>query len=154
MRRMTKEEVLFSLEHGNWASICTVDQKNKPYAIEATYFLPAKDKIGFMINPRGTTLENISHNPNVLLKITFTNQDLSVWLGTSLFGIGRVVTEIRQMKSGWEELGKVMNADYIKAAEKFSQPGKASPFLEIKVEKMTGQCSHNRNEIIDYNVFN
>lgn len=154
MRRMTREEILFALNHGNWASICTVDLYNRPFAIEATYFLPAKDRIGFMINPRGTTLKNIRNNPNVFIKITYASNDLSCWLGASFWGIGKVETDRDEMKLGWAKLEKVMDTDYSRAIEKFSNPDKASPFLEIQVEQMTGQCSCGKNEDIDYNQFN
>ncbi len=153
MRNMTSEEILLTLDHGNWASICTVDEDNAPFAIEATYFLPAENRIGFMINPKGTTMKNISINPKVLLKITFTNKDLSCWLGASFFGTARAVRDSVQMTSGWEKLGKVMNSDYSKAAEKFCRPDTPSPFLEITVDKMTGKCSHRQNEPIEFGVF-
>lgn len=153
MRRMTSEESLLALYQGTWASICTVDHDRKPYAIEATYFLSVKDRIGFMINPKGTTIKNIRTNPNVLLKITQASKDLAYWLGVSFRGTGRVVTDKNQMRQGWEKLGKVMSTDYSRAAEKFCNSDKASPFLEIQMEQMTGQCSHGKNEDIDYNLF-
>ena len=94
MRKMTASEMEKAVRSCRWASICTVMPEGKPYAIEATPFFDG-DRICFMINPHGVTAHNIQSNPNVLLKFTQTNPDLSNWLGVSCFGRGALYTRER-----------------------------------------------------------
>lgn len=140
MRKMTKSEINKLVENFNWATICTVGPDGMPYAIEATYFIDGEN-IGFMINPRGTTIQNLVHNSNLLLKITQTSEDLSKWAGVSLFGQGQNVTEPSEIKKGWDLLGKVMNTDYSSAAEKFSVSNRKSPYIYCRISQSTGRCS-------------
>jgi len=46
-----------------------------------------------MVNPKGTTAANVSVNPNVMVKITFTNKNLSRWAGISCFGTGSFIKD-------------------------------------------------------------
>ena len=147
MRPMNPEEIQETLSIGNWASICTVGPNGFPHAIEATPFVDDAQCLCFMINPRGTTLKNIENNPNVLLKFTLTTPDLGRWIGVSCFGKGRVERDPSALARGWELLGRVMDADYAKAAEKFS------PMLVVAVDRMTGRCNYKRDESIDFSLW-
>lgn len=140
MRKMTESEIDDVIKSSNWATICTVTPEGMPYAVEATFFIDGQ-YLGFMINPRGTTMKNLAQNPNLLLKITQTNDDLSKWAGVSLFGTGENITDPVEMKKGWELLGKVMKTDYSKVAEKFTQAERPSPYLRCQITKRTGRSS-------------
>ena len=140
MRKMTEAEIDELIAGSNWATICTVTPNGMPYAVEATYFIDG-DKIGFMINPRGTTMQNLAHNSNLLLKITQSSKDLTSWEGVSLFGNGANVNDALEIRKGWDLLGKVMNCDYSEAAEKFSVSNKKSPYLCCSITRRTGRCS-------------
>ena len=158
MRRMKDEEMRTAITLGNWATICTVGQGMEPYGVEATYFTNtgADEKITrlcFMINPRGTTMKNLSISSKVMLKITLATRDLHTWIGVSCFGTGRVETSPEAILLGWNLLGQTMGTDYSAAAEKFSRPGKASPMLVVDVEKITGRCSHSKREAIDFSLW-
>lgn len=76
MRKMTEAEIKEVIDCSNWATICTVTPDCMPYAIEATYFIDGEN-IGFMVNPRGRTMQNIKVRPEPLLKITLVEKDLS-----------------------------------------------------------------------------
>ncbi len=152
MRNMTEQEIKQALTKGNWATICTVNKDNSPYAVEATYFIGDDQTVGFMINPGGTTLTNIQTNSHVLLKITLADKSLSEWMGISLFGKGVVINDPDKIRQGWELLGNVMNENYEEAAERFYKTPERSPFLSVKVEKMTGKCSIRPGEAINFNM--
>lgn len=111
-----------------------------PYAIEATYFIDGK-YIGFMINPRGRTMQNLKQNPNLLLKVTQASEDLSKWSGVSLFGTGQNITVLSEIQKGWELLGQVMDTDYTKVADKFNNTEQRSPYLRCIISQFTGRCS-------------
>jgi nitroimidazol reductase NimA-like FMN-containing flavoprotein (pyridoxamine 5'-phosphate oxidase superfamily) len=140
MREMSENEIKEMVQKSKWASICTVTPNGKPYAVEATYFLDGED-LCFMINPRGTTMNNIQANPEVLLKITMVNKSLSCWYGISLFAKAGRESRPEKIIEGWELLGRVMNSDYSKAAKKFSNPDVLSPFLRCKICRITGRAS-------------
>ena len=140
IRKMTEPEIEQTVKKLNWASICTVTPGGSPYAIEATPFFD-KDKICFMINPKGTTAKNIRANPDVLIKFTQTTIGLLNWLGISCFGKGEFIQNKDALRRGWELLGSVMKTDYTKAADKFCTNPQDSPLLSIKVEQMTGRCN-------------
>ncbi len=152
MRKMTQEEINQALKQGKWATICSVTPEKSPYAIEATYFL-CEEKIGFMINPKGTTAANVSVNPNVLMKITFTNKNLSIWAGISCFGTGSFVKDKEEILQGWKNLGDIMQTDYSKVAEKFCINPDRSPFFRVKIDSMTGRCSAKHDESFDFKIF-
>lgn len=140
MRKMTEKELNDLVQNSNWASICTVTPEGLPYAIEATYFIDGQ-YIGFMINPRGRTMQNLRQNPNLLLKITQASGNLSKWAGVSLFGTGQNITDPIEIQKGWELLGEVMNTDYTAAAEKFTGSAKQTPYLRCVISRCTGRCS-------------
>ncbi len=140
MRKMTEVEINDLVQNSNWATICTVSPEGLPYAVEATYFMDG-DCIGFMINPRGRTMQNLKQNPNLLLKITQASGDLSKWAGISLFGTGQNITDPIEIQKGWELLSEVMNTDYSKISEKFIGTGKLSPYLRCKISQNTGRCN-------------
>ena len=151
MRKMTQEEINQALKQGKWATICSVTPEKNPYAIEATYFL-YEENIGFMINPKGTTAANVSVNPGVLVKITFTNKNLSRWAGISCFGTGSFIKKKEEILQGWEKLGAIMQIDYSRIAKKFcTNPGR-SPFFRIQVDSMTGRCSAKPSESFDFKM--
>jgi hypothetical protein len=97
-----------------------------------------------MIHPRGRTMRNIEDRPDVLLKITRAADDLSSWAGVSLFGTAQRVVEPDAIAEGWRLLEAVTGADYSKAAAKFTDGGKASPYLLCEITEWTGRCSHLR----------
>lgn len=140
MRKMTEQEIQETVARSNWATICTVTPDGKPYAIEATYFIDG-EHLGFMINPRGQTMRNLATHAELLLKITLTNADLSVWTGVSLFGTGEQVVDKDHIRQGWAALGAVMNADYSEVAQKFTQSDRPSPYLRCRITHRTGRCS-------------
>jgi nitroimidazol reductase NimA-like FMN-containing flavoprotein (pyridoxamine 5'-phosphate oxidase superfamily) len=141
MRKLRPEEIENFVQKSNWATIVTASPDGKPYAIEATYFIINNDTVGFMINPRGQTFINLAVNPQLLLKITIANKDLSYWAGVSLFGTGQKITEPEEIEHGWHLLGKIMKTDYSKALEKFKNAGAGSPFLRCLITERTGRCS-------------
>jgi nitroimidazol reductase NimA-like FMN-containing flavoprotein (pyridoxamine 5'-phosphate oxidase superfamily) len=140
MRKMTEIEINDLVQKSNWATICTVTPEGLPYAVEATYFIDG-DYIGFMINPRGRTMQNLVQNPNLLLKITRTNDDLSEWAGVSLFGTGQNITDSAKIRKGWDLLAIVMNTDYSHVAKKFTETNRLSPYLRCRITRRTGRCS-------------
>ena len=138
---------------GKWATICTVGEDISPYAIEASYFLDDSGRVCFMINPRGTTMTNISQRARVVVKITFTGPGVHPWAGVSCFGTACMETDREVMVRGWDLLGHAMGADYSAAAKKFSAPEKPSPMLAVTPERWTGQCSHKQGESMDFSLF-
>lgn len=152
MRKMTIEEINQAIKHGKWATICSVTPEKSPYAIEATYFI-CEENIGFMINPKGTTAANVSVNPRVLVKITFTNKNLSRWAGISCFGTGSFIKNKEEILQGWEKLGEIMQTDYSKIAEKFCINPDRSPFFKVQVGSMTGRCSAKPSESFGFKMF-
>ena len=151
MRKMTKEEIDQAIKHGKWATICSVTPEKNPYAIEATYFLN-EENIGFMINPKGTTAANVSINPRVLVKITFTNKNLSRWAGISCFGTGSFIKNKEEILQGWKKLGDIMQTDYSRVAKMFCiNPGR-SPFFSVQVDRMTGRCSAKPGKSFDFKM--
>ncbi|AQQ09869.1 putative flavin-nucleotide-binding protein [Sedimentisphaera cyanobacteriorum] len=140
MRKMTETEINELVKNSNWATICTVTPDGLPYAIEATYFIDGK-YIGFMINPRGRTMQNLKHNPNLILKITQASGDLSKWAGVSLFGTGQNITDSDAIRKGWELLGEVMNTDYTTVTEKCNNTEQRSPYLKCTISQITGRSS-------------
>jgi len=147
MRKMTASEMEKVVKSCMWAAICTVTPEGKPYAIEATPFFDG-DRICFMINPRGSTAHNIQKNTDVLLKFTQTSPDLSNWLGVSCFGQGFFVRKVKDIRRGWELLGRVMKTNYSMAAEKYSANPERSPLFCVKVAKITGRSSAKAGEIL------
>lgn len=139
MRKMTSEEMDNVIHSVKWASICTVKPDGTPYAIEATPFHD-DGKIGFMINPRGTTASNLRDNPSVLLKFTLATPDLSDWKGVSCMGKGSFSRDKEAIERGWNLLGEVMNADYSKIGERFGLSPEKSPLFLVVVENITGRC--------------
>ncbi len=141
MRNLTENEIETIVKRSKWATICTVTPKGEPYAIEATYFIDGSS-LGFMINPRGTTMRNLSENAALVLKITVADDTLLSWAGVSLFGIGRNVADLDLVRKGWRRLEDVMKADYSLAAEKFTASGRPSPYLRCSVLRCSGRCSN------------
>ena len=153
MRKMNEQEIRQTLWIRKWSTICTLTPGQTPYAIEATYFMPDKNHMNFMINPWGTTVGNILKNPHVLLKVTLADFDLSHWIGVSVFGIARMESSPERILQGWQLLGQVMNADYGRAAEKFVQASEKSPLLSVKIQELTGRCSAGPGKKIDFKMF-
>jgi len=141
MRKLRPEEIENIVQKSNWATIVTASPDGKPYAIEATYFIIDDSTVGFMVNPRGQTFINLAVNPQLLLKITVANKNLSYWAGVSLFGTGEKITEPHEIEQGWQLLGSVMKSDYAAAVEKFKNAGVNSPFLRCRITERTGRCS-------------
>ncbi len=141
MREMTAEEIRNMIKNKPWATICTVCNGQEPYAVEATPFLLADDQIGFMINPRGTTRKNLLANPQVLIKYTYSSPDLKDWAGVSCFGRGEFCEDKETIANGWKILGKIMNEDYSKAAERFAKEKMSSPLFIAHISRTTGRCS-------------
>jgi nitroimidazol reductase NimA-like FMN-containing flavoprotein (pyridoxamine 5'-phosphate oxidase superfamily) len=139
MRKMTEAEIHHVVQNSNWATICTVSPEGRPYAVEATYFRDG-ESFGFMINPRGRTMQNLRLNPNLLLKITQASDDLSTWTGVSLFGTGHNISDHFEIRKGWTLLGKVMKTDYSKIAEKLISHERQSPYLRCTISHSTGRC--------------
>jgi hypothetical protein len=142
---MTESEIDRAVGAIKWASIVTVRPDGRPYAIEATPFL-MDGEICFMINPNGTTRKNLDHSDKVLLKFTAASKDLEGWLGVSCQGTGRFVHDGAAIGEGWALLGRVMGADYSKAAERFVKTPGRSPMLAVKVDEKTGRCSSRTGE--------
>ncbi len=140
MRIMKDNEIKDMIHNSNWATICTVSPSGIPYAVEATYFIDG-ESLGFMINPRGQTMRNLTQKSNLLLKITQTNENLSKWAGVSLFGIGKNITDPDEIQKGWNLLGKVMNTDYTQVAKKFINSNRPSPYLRCEIIQQTGRCN-------------
>ncbi len=138
---MTPEEMQSVIEHQHWATICTVSPDDKPYAVEATPFLLEPDCIGFMINPNGTTRKNLLQHPDILIKYTYSSADLADWAGVSCFGTGSFCEDKDTIAKGWQLLGKIMQTDYSKAAERFLDGLMPSPLLLAKISQTTGRCS-------------
>ncbi len=145
MRVMTADEMEAVIGRCNWATICTVTPEGFPYAIEATPFYMDGCHC-FMINPRGVTWKNMQHRPDVLLKYTLANADLSLWAGVSCFGDGEFVIDAAAMREGWRLLGRVMRADYSRAADTFAGLKDRSPLFRVQVQKVTGRCSAAKGE--------
>jgi hypothetical protein len=141
MRKLKEQEIGKIVQKSNWATICTASLDGKVYAIEATYFIIDDNTVGFMINPKGQTMKNVAVNPELLLKITVANKNLSYWAGVSLFGTGQKITEPQEIERGWNLLGKIMKTDYSKSLEKFKNAGANSPFLLCRIIERTGRCS-------------
>lgn len=139
MRKMTQQEILDVIDICSWANICTVGPDNRPYAIEATPF-PFDGHVAFMINPRGTTHENLKTNDNVLLKYTYSENDLSAWAGVSCYGTGEFIRDPDSIYRGWIALGDLLGWDVKKSAERFSKRPEKSPMLLVRISEMTGRC--------------
>ncbi|MDR2443588.1 MAG: hypothetical protein LBE31_08725 [Deltaproteobacteria bacterium] len=137
---MNESEIDKAVSSLKWASIMTVREDGRPYAIEATPFM-MDGQICFMINPNGTTKKNLDHADKVLLKFTATSKDLDHWLGVSCQGTGKFIRDSKTIGEGWALLGKVMGADYTKAAEKFMATPERSPMLAVSITEKTGRCS-------------
>jgi hypothetical protein len=142
---MTESEINRAIGTIKWASIVTVREDGRPYAIEATPFL-MNEQICFMINPNGTTKKNLDHSDKVLIKFTAATKDLEHWLGVSCQGTGKFIHESGPIDQGWALLGQVMGADYSKAAEKFKLTPERSPMLAVTVTEKTGRCSARAGE--------
>ncbi len=152
MRVMTRQEMEDVIRRCNWATICTVTPEGFPYAIEATPFHMDGCHC-FMINPRGVTWKNMLENHHVLLKYTLAHADLSVWAGVSCFGAGEFVFEAATVREGWRLLGRVMGADYSRAAGTFAGLKDRSPLFRVRVEEMTGRCSAAKEGALDLGSF-
>jgi hypothetical protein len=126
----------------NWATICAVTPDGEPYAIEATPFFLGED-VCFMINPRGGIRRCMLHCSRVRLKFTWAAPDLSGWAGVSCFGQGGFDPDPEARLRGWAELGRVMGADYSRAANSLNKPDR-SPLFRVRVQEMTGRCSSRR----------
>ena len=112
MRKMTDEEIQRVIAAAKWATICTVGQGGRPYAIEATpFYADTNETACFMINPRGGTWKNLQNSGEVLLKYTMASPDLSDWIGVSCSGRGSFVHEPEAIRAGWKLLGAVMGDD-------------------------------------------
>jgi nitroimidazol reductase NimA-like FMN-containing flavoprotein (pyridoxamine 5'-phosphate oxidase superfamily) len=145
MRAMTEGEIDELVSSAKWASIITVKPDGDPYAIEATPFRIG-DKIGFMINPGGMTRKNTLTNPKVLLKYTFTDKDLRVWAGVSLWGEGDFVKDPEEIQKGWKLLGDLLGEDYSKVSQKFLDHPERSPLFVVDIRERTGRCSAKAGE--------
>ncbi len=141
MREMTQEEIRTVIENQPWATICTVSPDGEPYAIEATPFLLEADLIGFMINPRGTTKKNLDNNPKILIKYSYSKEDLQDWAGVSCFGCGEFSEDKDLLQKGWDLLEKIMQTDYSKVSQKFIDNKIPTPLLTIRISRMSGRCS-------------
>jgi len=140
MREMTAEEILHVMNRAKWGTICTVSPENTPYAIEATPYRDSGD-ICFMINPRGETSRNLRHNPNVLIKLTLANRDLSFWAGVSCTGTAAFDSDVEAIVRGFRLLGKVVGVDFASVGERHVRNPARSPLLRVSIRKRTGRCS-------------
>ncbi|MFP4533164.1 MAG: pyridoxamine 5'-phosphate oxidase family protein [Desulfobacterales bacterium] len=150
---MIEPEIRQALNLRKWATICTVDANQMPYAVEATYFMPDAGQMNFMINPRGTTVRNIQKNQHVLVKVTLTDPSLSRWAGISVFGKALMERSPEKIRHGWALLGQVMDADYSDAAERFARTPEKSPLFVVEIREMTGRCSAGPGDGIDFKRF-
>ena len=144
MRKMTPEEIRRVIHRSAWAVICAVSPDKEPCAIEATPFSQGED-ICFMINPRGAIHRCLSENDRVLVKFTWTGPNLNPWAGVSCMGRGEFDPDPEARRQGWLELGRIMGADYSRAAETLNKPNR-SPLLRVRVRSMTGRCSAQAGE--------
>jgi hypothetical protein len=145
MRKMTDEEMDKLIGESKWATIITIRPDGYPYAIEATPFR-LDDKIGFMINPNGTTRKNTLENPKVLLKYTQAGGDLRVWAGVSLWGEGDFTHDVELIRKGWKLLGDLLGEDYSEVSKKFTDNTERSPLFLVTIREKTGRCSAKAGE--------
>jgi nitroimidazol reductase NimA-like FMN-containing flavoprotein (pyridoxamine 5'-phosphate oxidase superfamily) len=145
MRPLSAEEIDVLARRAKWATIVTVRPDGRPYAVEATPFFDG-ESVCFMINPAGTTRRNLDRSDRVLLKITYSSRDLSLWAGVTLEGTGAFVLDPGAVARGWRLLGEATGEDYSAAAGKFARTPDRSPLFAVKVESVSGRCSARAGE--------
>lgn len=140
MQKMTKQEIKKFISTYTWATLCTVDAEGKPYAIEFNYFVMNGFICG-LIKPSGTTANNISLNPSVCLKICETDKSARKFTAVSCFGKADFVHDDEGVLKGWDLLEQRLglpSGAYAKFKEKFMKKKNKYPLFRLKVEKMTG----------------
>jgi len=141
MRDMKPEEIEEVLKRCEWGTLCTVDEEDKPYAIE--YCFDYHDgAIWGVINPKGTSAKNLAQNSNVLFKV-IDYKKVDYWWAISCFGRAEFLRTFDDVEKGFKLIEKKLRLEegrFDKYIEKFRNKPENSPTLRITIEKKTGRC--------------
>jgi len=143
MRKMKKKEMEDFIREHTWTTLCTVDTKGNPYAVEFTYFLLDGDIYG-LLKPMGRTAANLAFNERVCLKMCRTDERCRSYIAVSCFGRGGFVQEPENVLRGWDLLEERLGlppGTYDPFKERFRRKRKKYPLFRARVESMTGIAS-------------